>query len=115
MRSGRDDLGGTQTWRSEHKEISAAPKSSARKKSFQADHSREADPSLCWGSPTTQMEETGICTLWDRRGMGSNIQGKILRDNVGKVRRAAGTGRQPAKTPSTRQNRSRGEPAETDE
>src|SRR5713101_2453975 len=39
MRSGRDDLGGTQTWRSEHKEISAAPKSSARKKSFQADHS----------------------------------------------------------------------------
>jgi hypothetical protein len=44
------------------------------------------------GKADDTAEETGKSTLWDRRGMGSSIQGKILGDNVGKVRRAAGTG-----------------------
>ena len=44
------------------------------------------------GKADDTAEETGKSTLWDRRGTGSGIQGKILRDNVGKVRRAAGTG-----------------------
>jgi hypothetical protein len=39
--------GATQNWRPEHKEISTAPKSAARTKSFQADYSREADPAPC--------------------------------------------------------------------
>jgi hypothetical protein len=49
--------GATQTWRPEHKEISAAPKFPARMKSFQADNSREADPSLDWGRPMTQRKK----------------------------------------------------------
>jgi hypothetical protein len=28
-------------------------------------------------------EETGTCTPWDRRGMGSGNRRKILRNNVG--------------------------------
>ena len=86
MRSGRDDLGGKQTWRPEHKEISAAPKLSARKKSFQADHVAGSRPKPLLGKADDTEEETGICTLWDRRGMGSSIQGKILRITSGKSR-----------------------------
>jgi hypothetical protein len=67
------------------------------------------------GKAAVAEEETGTRNLQNRRDRGPGITGKILRDNVGKVRRAAGTGRQPAKTPPTRQNRSRGEPAETGE
>lgn len=37
-------------------------------------------------------EETGKSTLWDRRGMGPDIRGKIRRDNVGKVPLVAGAG-----------------------
>jgi hypothetical protein len=46
---------------------------------------------LLVGKAEDTAEETGKRTRWDRRGMGSCIQGKILGDNVGKVRRA-GTG-----------------------
>jgi len=35
-------------------------------------------------------EETGTSSLWDRRGMGPGIRGKIRRNNVGKVPPAAG-------------------------
>src|SRR6516164_464496 len=49
--------GATQTWRPEHKEISAAPKFPARTKSFPADNSREADPSLDGGRPMTQRKK----------------------------------------------------------
>src|SRR5262249_29666435 len=37
VRSGRDDLGGEQTWRPEHNEISAAPKSSPARSRFERD------------------------------------------------------------------------------
>jgi hypothetical protein len=37
------------------------------------------------GKADDSEEETGTCTPRDRRGMGSGIRGKILRDNVGKV------------------------------
>ena len=37
-------------------------------------------------------EETGKSTLWYRRGKGPSIQGKIRRDNVGKIPLAAGAG-----------------------
>lgn len=37
-------------------------------------------------------EETGKSTLWDRRGMGPDIRGKIRRDKVGKVPLVAGAG-----------------------
>jgi hypothetical protein len=44
------------------------------------------------GKADDTAEETGKCTLWDRRGIGSSIQGKILGDNVGKIPLAAGAG-----------------------
>ena len=37
-------------------------------------------------------EVTGISSLWDRRGMGPGIRGKIRRDNVGRIPVAAGAG-----------------------
>ena len=37
-------------------------------------------------------EETGECTMENHRGKGPDTQGKISRDNTGKVRYAAGTG-----------------------
>ena len=49
-------------------------------------------PNLSLGKADDIVEETGESTRCDRRGTGSSIQGKILGDNVGKVRRAAGTG-----------------------
>ena len=47
---------------------------------------------LSLGKADDIVEETGESTRWDRRGTGSSIQGKILRDNVGKLPWAAGTG-----------------------
>ena len=47
---------------------------------------------LSWEKADDTVEETGKCTQWDRRGTGSSIQGKIPRDNVGKLARAAGAG-----------------------
>jgi hypothetical protein len=52
----------------------------------------EADPFPSWGKADATEEETGKGTLWNRRGMGSSIQGKIHRDNVGKNPLAAGAG-----------------------
>ena len=48
-------------------------------------------PHLRWGKADDTGEETGKSTRWNRRGTGSSIQGKILRDNVGKLPWAAGT------------------------
>jgi hypothetical protein len=61
-------------------------------KSLFADKTREADPHPSVGKADDAVEETGASTRWYRRGMGSSIQGKILRDNVGKLPWAAGTG-----------------------
>src|SRR3990172_2978081 len=53
MRSGRNDLGGQQTGRPEHNEMSAAPKFLPAGKSF-GGATREADPFYSRGRPTTQ-------------------------------------------------------------
>ncbi len=49
-------------------------------------------PTPLLGKAEDTGEETGKRTLWDRRGMGPGIRGKIRRDNVGKVLLAAGAG-----------------------
>ena len=50
-------------------------------------------PHLKRGAPVFYPnEETGKRSLWDRRGTGSGIQGKIFRDKVGKNPLAAGAG-----------------------
>ena len=47
-------------------------------------------------------EETGICTPRDRRGRGPGTQGRIHRDNIGKIPLAAGAGRNLQRLPRTR-------------
>jgi hypothetical protein len=42
-----------------------------------------ADPNAFMGKADDAEEETGTCTPWDRRGMGSGNRRKILRNNVG--------------------------------
>jgi len=49
-------------------------------------------PKISLGKAADADEETGKRSLWDRRGTGSGMQGKILRDNVGKNPLAAGAG-----------------------
>ena len=41
---------------------------------------------LRWDKADDTVEETGQCAQWDRRGTGSSIQGKILRDTSGNSR-----------------------------
>jgi hypothetical protein len=48
--------------------------------------------SVAQGKADDTDEETGTSSLWDRRGMGPGIRGKILRDNVGIIPVAAGAG-----------------------
>ena len=48
-------------------------------------------PNLRLGKADATGEETGASTRWNRRDTGSSIQGKIFRDNVGKLPWAAGT------------------------
>src|ERR1019366_124588 len=54
---------------------------------------READLDSVRGKADDVEEETGRCTPRDRRDRGPGTQGRIHRDNVGKVPLAAGAGR----------------------
>src|SRR5262249_695095 len=49
-------------------------------------------PCPSWGRPMRQRKKQVRARCGTAGGMGSSIQGKILGDKVGKVRRAAGTG-----------------------
>jgi hypothetical protein len=89
MRSGGNDLGGEQIRRPEHKGISAASKSRSAKNRVRGLEAGSR-PTLLLGKADDTKEETGKCTSWDRRGMGSGIGRKILRDNVGNMPLAAG-------------------------
>src|SRR5215475_11029908 len=90
MHCGRNDLESEQTERPEHKGISAASKFS-REKSYSRNVAGSRPKRLVGKADDTD-EETGKCSLWDRRGTGSSISGKIFRDNVGKNPLAAGAG-----------------------
>ena len=72
MRSGGNDLGGEQIWRPEHKGISAASKSRSAKSRVRGLEAGSR-PTLLLGKADDTKEETGKCTSWDRRGMGSGI------------------------------------------
>ena len=61
--------------------------------SAQPQETREADLDSVRGKAVDVKEETGSCTPRDRRDRGPGIQGRIGRDNVGKVPPAAGAGR----------------------
>ena len=63
---------------------------------------READLDSVRGKADDVEEETGRCTPRNRRDRGPGTQGRIHRDNVGKVPPAAGAGSNPAETPRTR-------------
>jgi hypothetical protein len=51
-----------------------------------------SESSAAQGKADDTDEVTGISSLWDRRGMGPSIRGKIRRDNVGIIPVAAGAG-----------------------
>ena len=90
-RSGRNDRGGKQTWGPEHNEMAAVSKKRSVVKSFDG-KTREADLDSERGKADDVEEETGMCTSRDRRDRGPGTQGRIHRDNVGKVPPAAGAG-----------------------
>src|SRR5215467_13963023 len=90
VRSGRNDLGGEQTCRPEHYEISASSKTTLRESRDSWD-TRGKPTHVFLGKADDTVEETGESTRWDRRGRGSSIQGKTFRANVGKLPWAAGT------------------------
>ena len=54
--------------------------------------SGEADLLTSLGKADDTEEETGKSFLWNHRGAGPHIQGKIHRDNIGKIPVAAGAG-----------------------
>jgi hypothetical protein len=80
-----------QTRRPERKEMSAASSTSPAEKSYSRKQAGSR-PSAFQGKADDTGEETGKRTLWDRRGRGPSIRGKIRRDNVGKILWAAGAG-----------------------
>src|SRR5215467_1445490 len=92
MRSGRDDLGGQHKIGGRNVKKYLPPRNLRPARSRFKRTIRGKPTQLLEGKADDTAEETGKSTLWDRRGMGSSIQGKFLGDNVGKVRRAAGTG-----------------------
>src|SRR6516165_710263 len=107
--------GATQTWRPEHKEISAAPKFPARTKSFQADNSREADPSLDGGRPTTQRKKQA-----EARCGTAGVRDQASRERFSEITSGRSGGQQGLVTTCQDSfneaiNRSRGEAAATGE
>ena len=67
------------------------PRKTCREKSCSRNKAGSRPNSYAGKADDTE-EETGKCTLWDRRGMGPGIRGKIRRDNVGRIPVAAGAG-----------------------
>ena len=76
---------------------------------------READLDSVRGKADDVEEETGKGTPRNRRGRGPGTQGRIHRDNVGKVPPAAGAGRNLQRLLERGLGRSRGEPNGIDE
>jgi len=85
------------------------PRNSPREKSYSRNVAGSRPKRLVGKADDTD-EETGKCSLWDRRGTGSSISGKICRDNVGKNPLAAGAGSNLQRLPERGENRRRGEP-----
>jgi hypothetical protein len=108
-RSGGDDLGGKQTWRSEHKGISAASKTTRHKVVYAGEAGSRPNDFL--GKADDTKEETGKRTSWDRRGRGSGIQRKILRITSGKSQGQQGLVITGKDSSNEARNRRRGEPS----
>src|ERR1700730_12256461 len=73
-------------------------------------YKREADLDSERGKAADVEEEAGRCTPRNRRGRGPGTQGRIHRDNVGKVPPAAGAGSNRQRLPERGLGRRRGEP-----
>src|SRR5215831_15456070 len=62
MLSGRNDLGGEQTWRPEHKGISASSKHGLARSRYSQDENAGSRPILCLGKADDIVEVTGEST-----------------------------------------------------
>ena len=113
-RSGRNDRGGEQTWGPEHKEMAAVSKRAASRNRFDGRRGK-ADLDSERGKADDVEEETGMCTPRNRRDKGPGTQGRIHRDNVGKVPPAAGAGSNLQRLLERGLGRRRGEPEGIDE
>jgi hypothetical protein len=61
------------------------PRNSPREKSYSRNEAGSR-PKRLVGKAADTDEETGRCSLWDRRGTGSSISGKIFRITSGRTR-----------------------------
>ena len=61
------------------------PRNFSREKSYSRKEAGSR-PKRLLGKAADTDEETGICSLWDRRGTGSSISGKIFRITSGRSR-----------------------------
>ena len=89
MHSGRDNLGGEQTRRLERNEMSAALEKTPAEKLFSRIEAGSRS-SAAQGKADDTDEVTGTSSLWDRRGMGPGIRGKIRRITSGRSCRQQG-------------------------
>jgi hypothetical protein len=89
MHSGRNNLGGEQTRRLERNGMSAALENDFRGKVVSRIEAGSRS-SVAQGKADDTDEETGTSSLWDRRGMGPGIRGKIRRITSGRSRRQQG-------------------------
>ena len=89
MHSGRDNLGGEQTRRLERNEMSAALEKTSRGKVVPRIEAGSRS-SAAQGKADDTDEVTGTSSLWDRRGMGPGIRGKIRRITSGRSCRQQG-------------------------
>ncbi len=80
---GRNDLGGEQTRRPEHQELSAAPKTNACMKSF-CRIIRHVPTHLGFGEGRCLVGRNEHVHHEDSRGKGPSIRGKICGENAGK-------------------------------
>src|SRR5260370_31203213 len=65
------------------------PRNSPREKSYSRNEAGSR-PKRLVGKAADTDEETGRCSLWDRRGTGSSISGKIFRITSGRTHRQQG-------------------------
>src|SRR5215475_287887 len=109
MLSGRNDLGGEQTWRPEHQGISASSKHGLARSRYSQDENAGSRPILCLGKADDIVEVTGESTRCT-----AGVRDPASRERFSEITSGSSRGQQghcvqPAKTLRTRLNAEGGE------